>query len=783
MVAWGTLGLKSAFKLLCRAMDIDVDIANEVSKLITTYEFDKKHNEHVKIEDYISNPKHLELIEYSKKYMGIVDNMSSHPCFVAGTQVLTDNGYKNIEDVKIGDFVKTHTGNYERVYNTMINKEHTEILDIYSGSQKMSSTSNHPHLVFDGKEIKWLESSKITKGMYLCQHILGKKINNNILHKDNYQLTKVTRIEKNNNQLQPVFNISVENDESYTANNFVTHNCATILSNEDIRRKFGVLKSPNGVMVANVTGKQAEKLGYLKNDFLIVDVVDLNDKLYKRVGMEFVGANELYNLVEQNPELWSLFANGYTLCLNQMESAGTTAKMMKYKPSNLWELSNSISAIRPSSASIYAKYEKREHFDYGIPFIDNLLQGEFIDNSFMVYQEQQMILLAIIGIKPDKIVSVIKAISKKQKAVIDSIGEEFHKKLFDLCIKHGETDEAKVASVVGQLWTVFVDSAEYGFNAPHAQATATDCLHTALIKHLFPIEFYEVALEKYSLDKKTEKVALLKNEAFRYKGITVKHMRYGQDNRKFTANNEKNEIYQSLLGVKALNYQTAETIYNLSKEYPIVESFYELYIKMTEAKLTKTHIENLIKIGYFDDIAGTKNEKLWLSGNFKTINKKQLSKDKIQKLYSDINPTITLSEFYESLKDLAIKDTDKTLKFNDGDLAKYLSGIIRFEDENKLEELYWECSLLGTTVEDVEESFMLGRIMKYNPSRNSIVFKHIRTGVEQWIKVKSNMQVKEKDYIFVSEISSNIYRGREYFTIENMVNLSQCFGRKSVDKD
>ena len=30
------------------------------------------------------------------------------PCFVAGTKVYTSTGYKNIEDVKIGDMVLTH---------------------------------------------------------------------------------------------------------------------------------------------------------------------------------------------------------------------------------------------------------------------------------------------------------------------------------------------------------------------------------------------------------------------------------------------------------------------------------------------------------------------------------------------------------------------------------------------------------------------------------------------------------------------------------------------------
>jgi site-specific DNA-cytosine methylase len=39
------------------------------------------------------------------------------PCFVAGTQTLTDNGYKNIEDVKITDRLLTHNGKFQKIIN------------------------------------------------------------------------------------------------------------------------------------------------------------------------------------------------------------------------------------------------------------------------------------------------------------------------------------------------------------------------------------------------------------------------------------------------------------------------------------------------------------------------------------------------------------------------------------------------------------------------------------------------------------------------------------------
>ena len=44
----------------------------------------------------------------------------STPCFVAGTLVLTANGYKRIEDVKAWDLVLTHTNGFKPVVVPMI---------------------------------------------------------------------------------------------------------------------------------------------------------------------------------------------------------------------------------------------------------------------------------------------------------------------------------------------------------------------------------------------------------------------------------------------------------------------------------------------------------------------------------------------------------------------------------------------------------------------------------------------------------------------------------------
>ena len=44
------------------------------------------------------------------------------PCFRKGTKVITQSGYKNIEDIKIGDYVLTHRNRFKKVLKVGSNK-------------------------------------------------------------------------------------------------------------------------------------------------------------------------------------------------------------------------------------------------------------------------------------------------------------------------------------------------------------------------------------------------------------------------------------------------------------------------------------------------------------------------------------------------------------------------------------------------------------------------------------------------------------------------------------
>jgi len=93
---------------------------------------------------------------FLKRKTGTLCNLGQ--CFVAGTQVLTDQGLKNIEDIKVGDFVlskdpTTGKTDYKPVVNTFI-VQHAELYvltyrDASGDAYELKVSGEHPFWVAD----------------------------------------------------------------------------------------------------------------------------------------------------------------------------------------------------------------------------------------------------------------------------------------------------------------------------------------------------------------------------------------------------------------------------------------------------------------------------------------------------------------------------------------------------------------------------------------------------------------------------------------------------------
>jgi RHS repeat-associated protein len=88
-------------------------------------------------------------------------------CFVSGTLVYTEEGYKNIEDIKVGDKVWAHDDVTEnlalkKVIDTFT-REFTQVYKIYFGDEVLEVTHEHPFFIGG----KWLKVDELKKGNLL----------------------------------------------------------------------------------------------------------------------------------------------------------------------------------------------------------------------------------------------------------------------------------------------------------------------------------------------------------------------------------------------------------------------------------------------------------------------------------------------------------------------------------------------------------------------------------------------------------------------------------------
>lgn len=157
-------------------------------------------------------------------------------CFIPGSQVWTPDGYKNIENIKIGDLVYTHDGSPQKVEDVLTFDFDGELYNI-NGNK---STPNHEYYVIKSVSYKaliknekidvttiaekaeWVSADKLTlnKYMLITVDVHGDHI------KYGCQPIKSITTEKYKGS---VYDLTVENNHSYNIQKYIVHNsiCST----------------------------------------------------------------------------------------------------------------------------------------------------------------------------------------------------------------------------------------------------------------------------------------------------------------------------------------------------------------------------------------------------------------------------------------------------------------------------------------------------------------------------------------------------------------------------
>ena len=151
---------------------------------------------------------------------------SGNTCFVKGTKILlANNSWKKIEDIKIGDQVK---GKNDIINNVMgydrpiIGTRKTYILN-----HKIEFTGDHPFL---GKDGIWRVANlelfnQISNPTRKTLNPIQMKVGDNLLTNKGYEIIEIIELNYDRPESEIVYDLRLDGDSTYTANNFIVHNC------------------------------------------------------------------------------------------------------------------------------------------------------------------------------------------------------------------------------------------------------------------------------------------------------------------------------------------------------------------------------------------------------------------------------------------------------------------------------------------------------------------------------------------------------------------------------
>ena len=459
--------------------------------------------------------------------------------------------------------------------------------------------------------------------------------------------------------------------------------CSSLIYQGNIRTEVGLVKIKENVCCL-MDGHWAEDGHFLKNDHLKVSVVDLIYKAYERIGREPPSVKELLAMCPPEDPAWDVYANGCTMGINQCEKEGTRARAMKYKPRNISELSAFVAAIRPGGASFYKQFESREPFAYGVKAFDELIQTKEFPYSFLLYQEQVMRALNYAGIDMADCYTAIKNIAKKRAEKVLAYKDTFIKGFRESIIRDENKSEDEAQKLAESLWGVIEDSAGYSFNSSHSYCVALDSLYGAWLKAHHPLAFYETYIRLMEEKGDKDKINAAKEEAESHFGIRFTPLRFGQDNRTIHADEEKNEMINTMGSIKGYGVTIGRTFYECSRKG--YTSFIDVLAYLDKNKVKEAKFRPLILIDYFEQF-GNQRELLRIAELWDMFKQGEIKS--IKRTAIDGNPI---------LKEIVQRYTTSTRK--DGkDAASYT-----FHSEEDVMKCLYDCekAVLAVGMQDLD---------------------------------------------------------------------------------
>jgi DNA polymerase-3 subunit alpha len=370
--------------------------------------------------------------------------------------------------------------------------------------------------------------------------------------------------------------------------------------------------SESPILVTQYDKDEVEKLGGLKIDLLLVDILDIISLALLMIEKDYP-SEELLTMTsicatDPQPEVYEMLNSGMLQGVFQMETSDTAVGLFtRIKPTCISEISdiNALNRPGPLDSGIVSHYIEGKKLGKPPPSMPPAIAEILRDTHYaMIYQEQVMrIFTDIAGMSAREADDVRRAMGKKDEKYLVKLRPKF----IESCL----SKKACTEEYANQLFDAMVKFASYAFNRSHAVGYSHMTYVTAWLKCFYPAQYFAAYLT-IKAAKRTKK-ADQKQDQFQLKLTEIKRELdsismeiappdINLSGLRFVASPDGSKILYSLSGIKRVSKNAVnEILKQRLKDGPFtsVEDFTSRVHKM---KVNVASFKSLVMAGAFDSL-------------------------------------------------------------------------------------------------------------------------------------------------------------------------------------
>lgn len=367
-----------------------------------------------------------------------------------------------------------------------------------------------------------------------------------------------------------------------------THASAMIIADQPLANLVPLELSPEGEIISQYEKESIKEIGLLKIDILGSRSLTVIQKTMQSLGERKININ-LKQLPFDDPSTFYALKKGKTLGVFQLESSGMASLLKQLSPSCLEDLIAALSLYRPGplDSGMTDHYLKRKHgyeqVDYPHERLREVLKDTY---GVILYQEQVMqVVSALAGLSPGEADLFRRAISSRSPVVMEEQRARFLTKSSQQGLRQTEAE---------MVFNLIAKFAYYGFNKAHSTSYALLSYLTCYLKVHYPAH-YLAALLTYGMGYYDTDRYIQEARRFR---VPIRLPDINKSQAGFSVEGEAIRI--GLRQVKGLGMKQVNRILKIRNEDGSFRSLSAFCIRTSSVRVTRSVIENLIKVGAFD---------------------------------------------------------------------------------------------------------------------------------------------------------------------------------------